>query len=153
MPRAVRWLVAILAGVTVWAYVSTAFIFNPLTFRRNAVLSMPWRWYRGPLQVEYGILTEDGWQFWRLGSLSEARHLYREVLSSDLADAVQSEQAGSLVWFGVRRPSDGAILLDVRSQEGSEYALLRGEIGLRLSSGAKALLAERLGQARKRASH
>ena len=128
-------------------YVSSVFVFNPFTFRPSELINLPWSWYRGPLQVEYGVLEEGGWRFVKVADTSEARALFRELTRSspeiygppDVSDA-----QGRPVWFGIRRVSDGAVLLDAKGSEGSDMFLLRGQIAVSITPALLELLSTRL---------
>ncbi len=128
-------------------YVSSTFVFNPFTYRPNELTNLPWSWYRGPLQVEYGVLEDGGWRFVKVADTSIAKDLFRELGRSSLAtfwpqDAAESQ--GRPVWFGVRRVSDGAVLLDAKGCEGSDTFLLRGQIAVSVTPALLELLSTRL---------
>lgn len=129
------------------AYGSTLFVFNPFTYRTNDVTNMPWSFYRGPLQVEYGVLEEGGWRFARIVDTAEARALFRELSRSSLGHSEHEAAADSFgrhVWFGVRRVSDGAVLLDAKGREGGDTFLLRGQVAVSVTPALLELLSARL---------
>jgi hypothetical protein len=138
-------------------YLSGTFVFNPLTFRQDDVVHLPWSWYRTPLQVEYGVLEEEGWRFIRLSDVGEIRSVYAQLQKAAIArtkpDNPADNDQGKEVWFGIRRLSDGAVLLDAKGREGSKNYMLRGGVvAVNLTSELEHLLRERLRLARQAAT-
>lgn len=41
------------ASIGVWTYIRQVYFFNPLTFHKDDVTYLPFKWYRNPLLVEY----------------------------------------------------------------------------------------------------
>lgn len=139
-------LLVVLAGVAC-VYASSVFVFNPFTYRANLVTNLPWSWYRGPLQIEYGVFEAGGWRFSRATNTSEARALFRELARSsigNIGEEVPPTAGGRTVWIGVRRTRDGAVLLDAKGREGHGTFLLRGQVAVSVTPALLELLSSRL---------
>ncbi|HBK86425.1 MAG TPA: hypothetical protein DDZ53_10385, partial [Firmicutes bacterium] len=126
MPRRKRIFTVLVTACVVAVtllYASRCFFFSPSTYRRCAAAYLPWTWYKNPLQLEYGVLDEDGWKFTKTTDKSEIHTVFTE-LSLSVQQSVGDHATagdGAQVWFGVRRLSDGAILLSAEGLEHSPY--------------------------------
>lgn len=144
--------VAVIATACALLYTSAVFVFNPLTFSQDAVVYLPWSWYKAPLQLEYGVLDDQGWRFVRVSDVQEIRSVYAELRKALATSAPLSDElegTGNNVWFGVRRLKDGAVLLDVKGQEGAgSFTIQGGKISIKLTPALYQLLLERIELAR-----
>lgn len=149
MAKRAPWLITglCLAAVAGAVYLNCSYFFNPLTFKQNEVTHLPWRWYRNPLQLEYAVLDDDGWKMLTITDHAEISLVFQE-LQRGARQMAGSESSGRRVWLGIRRQTDGAILLSVNGQEQAETCQLEGETSVILTEKLQQLLEERLQQAR-----
>lgn len=131
-------------------YASRCFFFSPLAYRRCAAAYLPWTWYKNPLQLEYGVLDEDGWKFAKIMDDGEIHMVFDELsyCAQQSVDDYAAAGDGAQVWFGVRRLSDGAILLSAEGWEHSPYFQIKDLATICLTQKLQELLANRLKQAR-----
>jgi len=144
--------VAALATAAALFYASAIYVFNPLTFIQDDVVYLPWSWYKAPLQLEYGVLDDEGWHFVRVSDVREIRSVYaelRKAITTSAPIGQETDPPGNRVWFGVRRMKDGAVLLDVKGQEGSSMFFVQsGGVPVVLTPALHQLIMERIELAR-----
>ncbi|NLY53789.1 MAG: hypothetical protein GX060_04095 [Firmicutes bacterium] len=145
------WIIAICSIATAgFLYLNQCFFFTPLSHRRYAAAHLPWTWYKNPLQVEYGVLAADGWKFTKVTDKAEIKMVFAELsraAQQTVKPPAVSAESGRQVWFGVRRLSDGAILLSAEGVESEPYFEIKGLAAVYLTPELQALLASRLQQA------
>ncbi len=119
--------------------------------KRYAAAHLPWTWYKNPLQLEYGVLDDDGWKFTKVTDKNEIKKVFTE-LSRCLTEPVNGDppqqEESSPVWFGIRRLCDGMVLLSAEGWESNPYFHIRDLATLCLTPELQALLTARLQQAR-----
>lgn len=132
-------------------YFQRCYFFDPFSHRRYAAAHLPWTWYKNPLQLEYGVLDDEGWKFIHVTDRDEIKKVFAE-LSRCAEKPVEGNQppseGGSPIWFGIRRLSDGLILLSAEGLENNPYFHVRDLATVCLSSDLQTLIATRLKQAR-----
>lgn len=137
-----------LLAVLVIIYLNYTYFFNPLTFQQSEATSLPWHWYRNPLQLEYAVLDADGWKITTTRDQAEISLVFRE-LGKGVDDPLgASETGGRQIWFGVRRLSDGAILLSVDGYEQAAICRVKDAKTIILTEKLQQLLEQRLQEAR-----
>jgi len=148
--RRAPWLIVglCLTALAGTVYLSCSYFFNPLTFKQNEVTHLPWRWYKNPLQLEYAVLDEDGWKMITVTDHAEIGLVFRELQNGAKQAPTGGEPAGRQVWLGVRRQTDGAILLSVTGQEQASTCQIADETCVILTDRLQQLLEQRLQQAR-----
>lgn len=147
------WAIVAACAITVASllYLNQHFFFSPLAYKRCTAAFLPWAWYKNPLQLEYGVLDDDGWKFTKITDEQEIRKVFAELsrcAEESVGDNVEITGEGPPVWFGVRRLTDGVVLLSAEGMEDSPYFLVRDLATICLSSELQTLLTNRLQQAR-----
>jgi len=137
-----------LAAILVIAYLNYSYFFNPLTFKQGAVTHLPWQWYKNPLRLEYAVLDDDGWKMVTVDDRAEIGLVFQELQTGVERTVTSLEPGGRQVWFGVRRQTDGAILLSVSGREQGMTCQVERETKIILTERLQQLLQERLQQAR-----
>lgn len=147
------WTIVAVCAVAVAGliYLNQHFFFSPFAYKRCTAAYLPWAWYKNPLQLEYGVLDDDGWKFAKITDEAEIRKVFAE-LSRCAEEPVSGDMdisgEGAPVWFGIRRLADGAVLLSAEGIEDSPYFMVRDLATIRLNPELRDLLASRLQQAR-----
>lgn len=144
------WLLTGILGVAglLLAYLNYAYFFNPITFRSNAVLNLPWQSYRNPLQLEYAVLDDDGWKITTTSDPAEIDLVFRELSRGETVSELPPQPGSRPIWFGVRRQSDGTMLLSIDGQEDCDSCRLESDRAIRLTAELQELLDRRLAEAR-----
>lgn len=132
-------------------YLNQLFFFTPLAYKHCAAAHLPWTWYKNPLQLEYGVLDEDGWKFTKVTDKDEIKKIFVELshcVQEPVSDELEIAGDGPPVWFGIRRLTDGAVLLSAEGLEDSPYFQVRDLATIYLTPELQTLLDTRLKQAR-----
>lgn len=139
------------AAVLGYLLINQNFFFTPLAHKKCNAAYLPWAWYKNPLQLEYGVLDEDGWKFTKITEKAEIETIFSELsicAEEPLENPQERVDAGCPVWFGVRRLTDGAVLLSAEGSEHCPFYQVRDIATVRLTPKLQDLLAARLRQAR-----
>ena len=86
---AIIFLLAIFTAVTV--YYRKVYFFNPLTFRRDSVINLPFKYYRNPLYIEYDYVqpgTNPHLPVWYRAVTTDRREILQVI--TDLRHATPS---------------------------------------------------------------
>ena len=96
------------------------------------------------------MLDGDGWKFTKTIDKSEIHMVFAELSLSVQQSVDDYAAAGgdAQVWFGIRRLSDGAILLSAEGLENSPYFQVKDLATICLTPKLQELLINRLKQAR-----
>jgi hypothetical protein len=145
-------IVAALAAVAIGLlYFNQCFFFGPFSHKRYTVAHLPWTWYKNPLQLEYGVLDDEGWKFTKVTNKDEIMKVFAELsrcTEISVGEGLSQPGDGAPVWFGIRRLSDGLVLLSAEGLENNPYFHVRDLATLCLTPELQSLIEARLKQAR-----
>jgi hypothetical protein len=120
-----KWLVLISALAilsSVFIYFQQRYFFNPLTFRKNNVLYLPFKWYKKPLQIqvaEIKLNSSSRAKGYTTFDPHEIRFVVRELEKGKVVKRPtysDTETAVLHIWLRSGSKSDSPILQDVYIQ-------------------------------------
>lgn len=144
---------AIIFIIAVSIYIRHSFVFNPLTFKHDAVTHAEWREYKYPIQVEY-LVDDGGWKVCKVRDKSEVRFVFSQLkrvkkLPAGTGSAQQNGKRTVVVIRKVLGPEKSVVLVLFDGSEGGRVATLRTTSYTRvlLPEALTGLIAERLSEA------